>query len=153
MLVCGFVSLNQCIIFTLISGVFLKIINGAGRDRYKEDTVWITHRGKADNINMKIRQGYLPCNYPRPNNAFVRTLEHSEPCVWVSIGKPNVLNYFFSGMVQYGFNLASISFKVPRGQIKNPDGILKFVFSGCLLFSSQKVIESDVDIPSDAELS
>lgn len=123
-----------------------------GRDKYKEDMVLITHRGKEENIRMKVSQGFLPMNYPKSDSTISRVIEHSRPCVWISIGKPSKINYFFSGMIQYGFNLASVSFKVPREQIKNPDGIFKFVFSGTLCFRSQKVIERDVRIPEDVTI-
>jgi hypothetical protein len=117
------------------------------KDRYRGNMVVITHRGTKESIQRKIQQGILPANYPKPNNWLMRTLEHSTPCVWVTIGNDNWYNYLMSGMIQYR-NLASLTFRVPKHLLKSPDGIVKYPFSGFLALKAQKIIEGDVPIPS-----
>lgn len=111
------------------------------------DSIWITHRGTNESIIQKLDQGYLPANYPRPNNAFTRFTEHSEKAVWVSEGRPNIYNRIFSGMIGKRGE-ASITFEVPANIVKKPNGLLKRWFG-----KAQRVIESDVAIPNNAIVS
>ncbi len=65
----------------------------------KDKTALVAHGGPNENIAQKFQQGYLPANYPNPNNAVTRALAHSKPTVWVSEGKPNLFNRIFFCMV------------------------------------------------------
>ncbi|TYQ13252.1 UNVERIFIED_CONTAM: RHS repeat-associated protein [Acetivibrio alkalicellulosi] len=106
--------------------------------------VTITHRGTNESIALKVEQGVLKANYPRPNNVITRQLEHSKPVVWVSQGKPTFWNRMWSGMAGKRGE-ASVTFKVNKSVIKKPDGWFKRWFG-----NPQRVIEQDVNIPKDA---
>ena len=106
-------------------------------------TTTVTHRGTNENIAKKLQQGYLPANYPNPNNAVTRAIDHSKPAVWVSEGKPNLFNRIFSGMVGKRGE-ASITFEVDSSLLKKPNGLIKRFFG-----KAQRVIEADVPIPDD----
>ncbi|MCB1227012.1 MAG: hypothetical protein KDK99_14440 [Verrucomicrobiales bacterium] len=104
----------------------------------------ITHRGSVEGILAKIENGYLPANYPSPNNAVTRLLDHSNAAVWVSEGQPTLSNRIFSGMVGKR-GAASITFDVQSSSVLRPDGLLKRWFGG-----AQRVIEHDIPIPPNA---
>ena len=103
----------------------------------------ITHRGTNESIAQKLQQGYLPANYPNPNNKVTRALDHSKPAVWVSEGKPTLFNRTFSGMLGKRGE-ASITFEIDSTLLKKPDGLIKRFFG-----KAQRVIEGDLPIPDD----
>ena len=112
--------------------------------RFGDDLVTVTHRGTRASIAAKVANGVLPANLPIPNTALVRALEHPRAAVWVSEGPPTAWNRLWSGMA-FGRGPASVTFQVPRSAVKAPRGILKRIFG-----RSQRVIETDVLIPSNA---
>lgn len=103
-------------------------------------TILVTHRGTSENIAKKLQNGYLPTNYPNPNNAVTRALDHNKPAVWVSEGKPNLFNRIFSGMIGKRGE-ASITFELDSRLVKKPNGLIKRFFG-----KAQRVIEEDVPI-------
>ena len=119
-------------------------LHNSNRGKGKSGNILITHRGTNESIAQKLGKGYLEAHYPIPDNNVTRMLDHSKPAVWVSEGKPTLLNRIFSGMIGKRGE-ASISFEVDASLVKRPNGIIKRFFG-----KSQRVIEQDIPIPIDA---
>ncbi|MDE7424688.1 MAG: hypothetical protein K2N51_13540, partial [Lachnospiraceae bacterium] len=103
-------------------------------------TTLVTHRGTNEHIEKVLQQGYIRAYGPRtPIDAFI---DHKNPAVWISEGRPTWFNRIFSGMVGKRGE-ASITFEVPSELIKKPSGIKK------IFGKVQRVIEQDVEIPEN----
>lgn len=102
----------------------------------------VTHRSTNEKM-LKIQQSrFLKSGYTSKNRWRSR-LEETNSVVWVSLGKPTLWNGVNSGML---FSEASVTFEIDESLVRKPNGFIKRLFG-----KSQRVIDGDVAIPSNAK--
>ncbi|WML35334.1 hypothetical protein [Clostridium sp. OS1-26] len=115
-----------------------------------DNRITVTHRGTKESISKKQNEMLLRANYPTTDNIFMRYIEDRNRVVWVSMGRPSILNMIWSGMVGKR-NEACIIFKIDKSRLRRPNGICKWMYGTWLFGKAQMVIDGDVIIPEDAE--
>ena len=101
----------------------------------------VTHRSTNEKMRM-IQQSMLLKSSYTSKNKWRLWIEERNRVVWVSLGKPTFWNRINSGML---LSEASVTFEIDESKVRKPTGIIKMLFG-----KSQRVIDGDVDIPSDA---
>ena len=127
------------------AGKFVSKISGAFSSpsslKGGKGTTLVTHRGTNEHIESVLQRGFIKAYAPRTR--IDKLVDHKNPAVWVSEGKPTWFNRIFSGMVGKRGE-ASVTFEISSDLIKKPNGILKHWFG-----KAQRVIEEDIPIPED----
>lgn len=102
----------------------------------------VTHRSTNEKMLLIQQSMLLKAGYTSKNRWRLQ-LEEMNRVVWVSLGNSTLWNRINSGML---FSEASVTFEIDESRVRKPNGLIKR-----LLGKSQRVIDGDFDIPSNAK--
>lgn len=141
-------------------GVFFFFAPIADMSRMKKNwsnkELWVTHIGKNEVLEDKLRSGKL-LPYPPVlsgwlqrliGEAFVGIIDGKDPVTWVSLGKPGGgVRGLLAGDFLESLGNNALMFKVKAADIHMPKGLIKRFF-----VPYQLVIVEEFEIPSDVKV-